>query len=277
MYDWEDISAGKVNRLKDSKASLWALGRLAPWRWPEIISSQFMVFKLHCYVYMNLWWSLHEDQSISNHTKKMHHYHHPQSRSSSSWYDSHAHQNNQRPRVWLSWGRGRSTWTTAQVNRLKDSEASSRPEIPNVCKLFIDSKQSKKTTAMIWSPCCRATTWRTSCPWPWNCWRGGSRLKDRGLLLLHISYLWFVSHLTVRSLGSRLDLVEKAQVGVGATLGLWTSFDATVMKRWKEGKPSFQKSAVFLNIVQKAFDPPPPFIWTFVLFCRGCFFMWWIF
>ena len=36
------------------------------------------------------------------------------------------------------------------------------------------------------------------------------------------------------------------------------------------GKPSFKKSAVFLNIVQKAFDPPP-FIWTFVLFCRGCF------
>jgi len=40
--------------------------------------------------------------------------------------------------------------------------------------------------------------------------------------------------------------------------------------------PSFQKSAVFLNIVQKAFDPPPPpppppFIWTFVLFCGGCF------
>ena len=26
------------------------------------------------------------------------------------------------------------------------------------------------------------------------------------------------------------------------------------------GKPSFKKSAVFLNIVQKAFDPPPPFI-----------------
>ena len=37
------------------------------------------------------------------------------------------------------------------------------------------------------------------------------------------------------------------------------------------GKPSREKSAVFLNIVQKAFDPPPPFIWTFVLFCRGCF------
>ena len=36
------------------------------------------------------------------------------------------------------------------------------------------------------------------------------------------------------------------------------------------GKPSCKKSAVFLNIVQKAFDPPP-FIWTFVLFCRGCF------
>ena len=26
------------------------------------------------------------------------------------------------------------------------------------------------------------------------------------------------------------------------------------------GMPPFQKSAVFLNIVQKAFDPPPPFI-----------------
>ena len=25
------------------------------------------------------------------------------------------------------------------------------------------------------------------------------------------------------------------------------------------GKPSFQKSAVFFNIVQKAFDPPPLF------------------
>ena len=41
--------------------------------------------------------------------------------------------------------------------------------------------------------------------------------------------------------------------------------------RYELGKPSCKKSAVFLNIVQKAFDPPP-FIWTFVLFCRGCFF-----
>ena len=39
---------------------------------------------------------------------------------------------------------------------------------------------------------------------------------------------------------------------------------------WALGKPSFQKSAVFLNIVQKAFAPPP-FIWTFVLFCGGYF------
>ena len=28
------------------------------------------------------------------------------------------------------------------------------------------------------------------------------------------------------------------------------------------GKPSCKKSAVFFNIVQKAFDPPPPFVWT---------------
>ena len=51
------------------------------------------------------------------------------------------------------------------------------------------------------------------------------------------------------------------------------------------GMPSREKSAVFLNIVQKAFDPPPFYLnilfyyylfyfilfWTFVLFCRGCF------
>ena len=29
------------------------------------------------------------------------------------------------------------------------------------------------------------------------------------------------------------------------------------------GKPTRKKSAVFFNIVQKAFEPPPPFIWTF--------------
>ena len=104
----------------------------------------------------------------------------------------------------------------------------------NQCKIFILIANNQQCSARIWSPCCRASTRRTSCPWSWNCWRGGRRLKDRELLLLHISYLWFVSHLTVWPLGSRLDLVKKAQVGVGATLGLWTSFDATVMKRWKE-------------------------------------------
>ena len=34
------------------------------------------------------------------------------------------------------------------------------------------------------------------------------------------------------------------------------------------------KKCSFFNIVQKAFDPPP-FIWTFVLFCRGCFWQLW--
>ena len=38
-----------------------------------------------------------------------------------------------------------------------------------------------------------------------------------------------------------------------------------------KGSPPLKKSAVFFNIVQKPFDAPPPFIWTFVLFCRGCF------
>ena len=34
------------------------------------------------------------------------------------------------------------------------------------------------------------------------------------------------------------------------------------------GKPTWEKSAVFLNIVEKAFDPPPPFRLNI---------MWWIF
>ena len=38
------------------------------------------------------------------------------------------------------------------------------------------------------------------------------------------------------------------------------------------GMPSFQKSAVFLNIVQKAFDPPPPFYLNICPILRGVFF-----
>ena len=40
---------------------------------------------------------------------------------------------------------------------------------------------------------------------------------------------------------------------------------------WCLGKPSFKKSAVFLNIPQKAFDPPlPPFVWTSCRICSEC-------
>ena len=38
------------------------------------------------------------------------------------------------------------------------------------------------------------------------------------------------------------------------------------------GKPSFQKSSVFLNIVQKAFDPPPPFYLNICPILQGVFF-----
>ena len=38
------------------------------------------------------------------------------------------------------------------------------------------------------------------------------------------------------------------------------------------GMPSFQKSAVFLNIVQKAFGPPPPFYLNICPILRGVFF-----
>ena len=37
------------------------------------------------------------------------------------------------------------------------------------------------------------------------------------------------------------------------------------------GKPTFQKSAVFLNIVQKAFDPPPPLFEHLSYFAGGVF------
>ena len=36
--------------------------------------------------------------------------------------------------------------------------------------------------------------------------------------------------------------------------------------------PSFQKSAVFLNIVQKAFAPPPPFYLNICPILQGVFF-----
>ena len=35
------------------------------------------------------------------------------------------------------------------------------------------------------------------------------------------------------------------------------------------GMPSFQKSAVFLNIVQKAFDPPPPLLFEHLSYFAG--------
>ena len=38
------------------------------------------------------------------------------------------------------------------------------------------------------------------------------------------------------------------------------------------GMPCFQKSAVFLNIVQKAFDPPPPFYLNICPILQGVFF-----
>ena len=39
-----------------------------------------------------------------------------------------------------------------------------------------------------------------------------------------------------------------------------THFETCKIHLFGLGMPCFQKSAVFLNIVQKAFDPPPPFI-----------------
>ena len=40
---------------------------------------------------------------------------------------------------------------------------------------------------------------------------------------------------------------------------------------WSLGKPTFQKSAVFLNIVQKAFDPPPLLFEHLSYFAGGVF------
>ena len=57
--------------------------------------------------------------------------------------------------------------------------------------------------------------------------------------------------------------------------GPWLNFlrDAIVIQTWSfwTSRKFLNNVQIFLNIVQKAFDPPPPFIWTFVLFCGGYF------
>ena len=51
-------------------------------------------------------------------------------------------------------------------------------------------------------------------------------------------------------------MVTTKQPGDPSTSLLLTSEKAVFCKPYL-GKPSFKKSAVFFNIVQKAFDPPP--------------------
>ena len=38
-----------------------------------------------------------------------------------------------------------------------------------------------------------------------------------------------------------------------------------------KGCPPFKKVQFFWTLFKRPLPPPPPFIWTFVLFCRGCF------
>ena len=48
--------------------------------------------------------------------------------------------------------------------------------------------------------------------------------------------------------------------------------DISVFHNFELGKPSRKKSAVFLNIVQKAFDPHPPFYLNICPILQGVFF-----
>ena len=58
-----------------------------------------------------------------------------------------------------------------------------------------------------------------------------------------------------------LSLTMPDNEGSIEELAGWVALVKTIdMVTLQLGMPPFQKSAVFLNIVQKAFDPPPPFI-----------------
>ena len=51
-----------------------------------------------------------------------------------------------------------------------------------------------------------------------------------------------------------------------------SSFSRITSKLVSLGKPTRKKSAVFLNIVQKAFDPSPPFYLNICPILQGVFF-----
>ena len=53
---------------------------------------------------------------------------------------------------------------------------------------------------------------------------------------------------------------------------IFSIFNDKWLRKELLGKPSRGKSDVFLNIVQKAFDPPPPFYLNICPILRGVFF-----
>ena len=60
--------------------------------------------------------------------------------------------------------------------------------------------------------------------------------------------------------------------GVKVTSELWkvSNWQMLSSKRCKGSHP-LRKVQFFLTLFKRPLNPPPPFIWTFVLFCRGCF------
>ena len=86
--------------------------------------------------------------------------------------------------------------------------------------------------------------------------------------------------------------VAVTKEGEGVTPGCYSDQDQHLIVRWEPrpeavlvltktvhngrvglGKPSRGKSAVFLNIVQKAFDPPPPLLFEHLSYFAGGVFL----
>ena len=112
---------------------------------------------------------------------------------------------------------------------------------------------------------------------------GKCHLKFPFWFSAHLPYCWCVvtwdkGHLCPE----RVSWADWVAVEVSHTLAdlrqIWLVCKNGILQIWEKfdlfreiGKPSGKKSAVFLNIVQKAFDPPPPLFEHSSYFAGGVF------
>ena len=97
--------------------------------------------------------------------------------------------------------------------------------------------------------------------WPWREMLGNRTLKKRS------TFTFFLTVYIKRALIGRVPFATFPQL---KTNDLYLSCQPWKRSTFQKclGKPSWEKSAVFFNIVEKAFDPPPPISLNI---------MWWIF